>query len=126
MPTERYSATPILLNMPTNPSALVNAKSFLSDHPQLIDCPRCNVSDCKRTQTANANELQCHGETTLTYKIGLLSWITFFVLLVLGVLIIPLLFLWVPLVMDSFKDVIHRCPACNAAIGTYRRIGKSD
>ncbi|KFM80310.1 Lipopolysaccharide-induced tumor necrosis factor-alpha factor-like protein, partial [Stegodyphus mimosarum] len=29
---------------------------------------------------------------------------------------------WVPLVMDSCKDVHHTCPACGARLGTYKRL----
>lgn len=40
-------------------------------------------------------------------------------------LIICLLFFpcfWVPLCMDSCKDVHHRCPSCGAELGAFKRL----
>jgi hypothetical protein len=42
---ERSKSTPITLHRSASqtPVWLINHKKFLSDHPQLIDCPRCKV-----------------------------------------------------------------------------------
>ncbi|CAP27928.2 Protein CBR-NDX-8 [Caenorhabditis briggsae] len=91
------------------PSMLVNAKKYLSDRPQLLDCPRCKN----------------HGETELRFVNGFFTYLSFFVILIFGVTILPLFFLWVPFCVETFKDAEHYCPSCRAWIGTYRRLGKS-
>ncbi|EGT41272.1 hypothetical protein CAEBREN_02467 [Caenorhabditis brenneri] len=91
------------------PSMLVNAKKYLSDRPQLLDCPRCKN----------------HGETELRFVNGFFTYVSFFVLLIFGITILPLFFLWVPFCVETFKDAEHYCPSCRAWIGTYRRLGKS-
>uniref|UniRef100_A0A915DUK6 LITAF domain-containing protein n=1 Tax=Ditylenchus dipsaci TaxID=166011 RepID=A0A915DUK6_9BILA len=103
MPSERAAKSipiPIHRSASYSPSMMVNSKKYLSDRPQLLDCPRCKH----------------HGETELTYVAGLFTWVSFLVILIAGVFILPLFFLW---------DVEHRCENCRAWIGTYRRIGKS-
>ncbi|CEF68171.1 LPS-induced tumor necrosis factor alpha factor domain-containing protein [Strongyloides ratti] len=111
MTQERYTSVPVPIHRSAShtPSMLVNAKKYLSDRPQLLDCPRC----------------RCHGETELTFKIGLFTWVCFFIILIAGVLILPLFFVWVPFSIETFKDVEHHCASCKAYIGTYRRLGKS-
>ncbi|CAD5205533.1 unnamed protein product [Bursaphelenchus okinawaensis] len=106
-----YKSVPITIHRSQShtPSMIVNAKKLLSDHPQLIDCPRCKH----------------HGETVMVYKNGMMTWLTFVGICLASVLIIPLFFTWVPFVIDSFRDVEHHCPNCNAWVGTYRRIGRS-
>jgi hypothetical protein len=52
-----------------------------------------------------------------------MTWLSFFVILIAGVFVLPLFFLWVPFFVEAFKDVVHHCPNCKAWIGTYRRIG---
>ncbi|CAD5208009.1 unnamed protein product [Bursaphelenchus xylophilus] len=104
-----YKSVPITIHQSATPSMIVNAKKLLSDQPQLIDCPRCKN----------------HGDTVLVYKNGLCTWLTFIGILLASVLVIPLFFLWVPFVIDAFRDVEHHCSNCNAWVGTYRRIGRS-
>ncbi|GMR54375.1 hypothetical protein PENTCL1PPCAC_23553 [Pristionchus entomophagus] len=105
----RPKPMPVHRSASHTPSMMVNAKKYLSDHPQLLDCPRCRV----------------HGETEVRFRVGLASWLAFVVLLCLGIFIFPLFFVWVPFVVDTFKDAEHRCASCKGWIGTYRRIGKS-
>ncbi|KAI6178829.1 Lipopolysaccharide-induced tumor necrosis factor-alpha factor-like protein [Aphelenchoides besseyi] len=111
MPSERSKSVPIMIHRSSSytPSMIVNAKRYLSDHAQLIDCPRCKH----------------HGETEMRYVNGLMTWLSFFIILVLGIFIFPLFFLWVPFYVETFKDVVHHCSNCRAWIGTYRRLGKS-
>ncbi|VDD94060.1 unnamed protein product [Enterobius vermicularis] len=42
---ERSKSVPIPIHRSAShtPSMMVNAKKFLSDRPQLLDCPRCKV-----------------------------------------------------------------------------------
>lgn len=49
MPYERGKAVPIPIHRSAShtPSMLVNAKKYLSDRPQLLDCPRCKVRKFK-------------------------------------------------------------------------------
>ncbi|CAK5012871.1 unnamed protein product [Meloidogyne enterolobii] len=91
-----------------SPSLLVNANKLLSDRPQLIDCPRCKA----------------HGYTEIKFVAGLFSWVSFLIILIAGVFILPLFFLWVPFIIETFKDAEHRCPNCKSHIGTFRRMGK--
>ncbi|CAJ0578161.1 unnamed protein product, partial [Mesorhabditis spiculigera] len=91
------------------PSMLVNSKKYLSDRPQLLDCPRCRH----------------HGDTEVRFVVGFFTYVSFLVILICGVFVLPLFFVWVPFVLDAFKDVEHYCPSCKAWIGTYRRLGKS-
>ncbi|KAL3102155.1 hypothetical protein niasHS_003564 [Heterodera schachtii] len=104
------SSVPVPLHRSASysPSVLANANKFLSDRPQLIDCPRCKQ----------------HGFTELKHVIGLFTWVSFLVLLITGLFVLPLFFLWVPFFIDTFKDVEHRCPNCKTHIGTFRRLGK--
>ncbi|TKR92571.1 hypothetical protein L596_007199 [Steinernema carpocapsae] len=108
---EHSSAIPIPIHRSAShtPSMMVNAKKFLRDRPQTFDCPRCKH----------------HGETEVRFVSGFCSWIGFFVLLILGVFVFPLFFLWVPFCVSTFKDAEHRCENCRTFVGTYRRIGKS-
>ncbi|KAK0408349.1 hypothetical protein QR680_003900 [Steinernema hermaphroditum] len=100
---------PIHRSASHTPSMLVNAKKFLSDRPQLLDCPRCRQ----------------HCETEVRFVNGFFTWLSFFVLLIFGFTIFPLFFLWVPFCVGTFKDAEHRCSNCKTFVGTYRRIGKS-
>uniref|UniRef100_A0A914C9A0 LITAF domain-containing protein n=1 Tax=Acrobeloides nanus TaxID=290746 RepID=A0A914C9A0_9BILA len=111
MPYERGKAVPIPIHRSAShtPSMLVNAKKYLSDRPQLLDCPRCKT----------------HGETELKFVNGIFTWLSFLVILICGIFILPLFFLWVPFCVETFKDAEHHCSNCKAWIGTYRRLGKS-
>ncbi|KAK6105643.1 LITAF-like zinc ribbon domain family protein [Brugia pahangi] len=91
------------------PSMVVNIKKYLSDQPQLIDCPYCKI----------------HCVTEVKFIVGLFTWISFLIILIAGIFILPLFFLWVPFFADTFKDAYHYCPNCKAWIGTYRRLGRS-
>ncbi|KAI6182398.1 Lipopolysaccharide-induced tumor necrosis factor-alpha factor-like protein [Aphelenchoides bicaudatus] len=111
MTDQRSKSIPITIHRTASqtPVWLINHKKYLSDHPQLIDCPRCKH----------------HGETEVRYVNGLMTWVSFFVILICGVFIFPLFFLWVPFFVESFKDCVHYCPQCHSWIGTYKRIGRS-
>ncbi|CAI79282.1 LITAF domain-containing protein [Caenorhabditis elegans] len=109
MAPSRSHPIPIHRSASHTPSMLVNAKKYLSDRPQLLDCPRCKV----------------HGETELRFVNGFFTYVSFFIILIFGFAILPLFFLWVPFCVETFKDAEHYCPSCRAWIGTYRRLGKS-
>ncbi|KAE9547663.1 hypothetical protein FO519_009124 [Halicephalobus sp. NKZ332] len=100
---------PIHRSASHTPSMLVNAKKYLSDQPQLLDCPRCKN----------------HAETEIKFVNGFFTWLSFLVILMAGIFILPLFFVWVPFCVTTFKDAEHHCSNCGAWIGTYRRIGKS-
>lgn len=75
--------------------------------------------------TTYTNSLQAHCLTEIRFTIGLFAWVSFLVILISGVFIMPLFFLWVPFIVNTFKDAHHYCSNCKAWIGTYRRLGKS-
>uniref|UniRef100_A0AC35TMN2 LITAF domain-containing protein n=1 Tax=Rhabditophanes sp. KR3021 TaxID=114890 RepID=A0AC35TMN2_9BILA len=111
MAGEKYTSVPVPIHRSAShtPSMLVNAKKYLSDSPQILDCCRCHT----------------HGETEITFKLGLFTWLCFFVILIFSILILPIFVLWVPFCFDSFKDAEHHCASCKAFVGCYKRIGKS-
>ncbi|EFO27999.1 hypothetical protein LOAG_00475 [Loa loa] len=108
---EQSQQTPTTLHRSIShtPSMVVNIKEYLSDHSQFIDCPYCKV----------------HNTTEVKFTVGLFTWISFLIILMVGVFILPLFFLWVPFLVDTFKDAHHYCSNCKAWIGIYRRLGKS-
>ncbi|VDN06946.1 unnamed protein product [Thelazia callipaeda] len=112
MPIEKSRNAPITLHRSVShtPSMMVNIKEYLSDQPQFIDCPSCKI----------------HNVTEVKFVPGLFTWITFFIILIAGICILPLFFLWVPFLMDSFKDAHHYCSNCKVWIGNYRRLGKNE
>ncbi|KAI9339525.1 LPS-induced tumor necrosis factor alpha factor [Zopfochytrium polystomum] len=69
--------------------------------PVVCVCPHCG-------QTAQTNVVATSG--TATYlcacAICLCFWPCF----------------WIPFVVDGTKDVEHRCGACSAVVGTYKRL----
>ncbi|VDK65093.1 unnamed protein product [Onchocerca ochengi] len=111
MPLEKsqHTANTLHRSISQTPSMLVNIKEYLSDQSQFIDCPCCKV----------------HGITEVKFTIGFFTWISFLIILMAGIFILPLFFLWVPFFVDTFKDAHHYCSNCKVWIGTYRRLGRS-
>merc|ERR1711874_152051 len=60
----------------------------------------------------------CHANiTTSTHpETGLVAWISAGVLCAVGFWCC----FWIPLAMNSLKDVTHKCPSCNAVVGKHR------
>ena len=63
----------------------------------------------------------CHSTitTTTVYETGTLCWVICLIMLLFG--------LWlgcclIPFCVDGCKDVVHKCPNCNALIGRYKRL----
>ncbi|KJH52983.1 hypothetical protein DICVIV_00852 [Dictyocaulus viviparus] len=90
LPSSKSAPIPVHRSASHTPSMLVNAKKYLSDRPQLLDCPTCKN----------------HGETELHFVNGIFTYVAFFVILIAGIFILPLFFLW--LTVDRNNHVI-RC-----------------
>eukprot|EP00794_Sanderia_malayensis_P004849 gene4849-5484_t len=71
--------------------------------PVTVNCPSCRVDIA----------------TTVNTKIGLMVWLSS----AACCMVCPFTGLWFfPCCMDDFKDVVHRCPICNAIVGRYYRL----
>ncbi|CAO3662320.1 unnamed protein product [Umbelopsis ramanniana] len=55
--------------------------------------------------------------TRIRYRSGAGVWLFSFVLLVLTIV-----FFWIPFYVKYFKDVVHFCPSCGHKIGRFRKI----
>ncbi|KAL3448020.1 LITAF-like zinc ribbon domain-containing protein [Aspergillus insuetus] len=73
----------------------------LAESPAVVDCPFCR----QRTPTSTTYET---GTTTHTWALCLC------IFLCIG---------FIPYLMDSFKDVQHRCGNCGALLATWDRRG---
>ncbi|XP_061416892.1 lipopolysaccharide-induced tumor necrosis factor-alpha factor homolog [Lethenteron reissneri] len=89
------------------PNVTVVQQPLRTPDPVAVTCPSCQQPVVTKTST---------------YP-GLLAWLIVGGLFLAGlVLLIPLLFCFVPLCVPSCHDVRHRCPNCKANIYTYTRM----
>ena len=61
--------------------------------------------------------------TELVYESGTMVWIAVGIIFLLSLFfIIPLIFFWIPFLVDDFKDINHTCPNCCYIFGKYKRL----
>eukprot|EP00090_Calanus_glacialis_P024266 TRINITY_DN37690_c0_g1_i1.p1 TRINITY_DN37690_c0_g1~~TRINITY_DN37690_c0_g1_i1.p1 ORF type:complete len:131 (+),score=37.67 TRINITY_DN37690_c0_g1_i1:32-394(+) len=66
--------------------------------------------------TTVCRNCQANITTSTSSETGTIAWISAGVLCVIGFWCC----FWIPLTMDSLKDVTHKCPNCNAVVGKYK------
>ncbi|XP_073503858.1 lipopolysaccharide-induced tumor necrosis factor-alpha factor homolog [Phyllobates terribilis] len=91
---------PAVILAPT--TTMIMTTSF-ADTPASCTCPVCHQNVVTRIE----------------YNIGLLVWLVFGILCLLGCWLGCCL---IPFCMDSCKDVDHFCPNCNHHISKYKRL----
>ena len=91
-------------HQPYQPTQTVvfNNNITFGETPMQLRCPNC----------------QRDVITSVRYEMGLLTWISVGVLFLIG----GILCFWIPLLMDSLKDVVHVCPNCRYTCGVYKRM----
>ncbi|KAG8178669.1 hypothetical protein JTE90_025591 [Oedothorax gibbosus] len=93
---------PIESSYPTAPHCIVlTPPAMLSTGPMHVTC-----GNCRRTVL-----------TSVTKENGACAYVA-----TLFVCLICCPFFWLPLCMESCKDVHHSCPSCGARFGTYKKI----
>ncbi|XP_063331524.1 LITAF domain-containing protein-like [Pelmatolapia mariae] len=100
-PAYRYNAQQPQVVQPV--SQVVVMQSHLpKDVPGQMKCPHCQTEVVTKTE----------------YKIGILTWLIFGVLLLVGC--------WpcyvIPFFVKECKDVEHSCPTCNSVIHIHKRM----
>ena len=61
--------------------------------------------------------------TELVYESGTMVWIAVGIIFLLGLFVLfPLFLIWIPFLVDDFKDITHTCPNCCYVFGRYKRI----
>lgn len=95
-PQQHHMQTTII----TQPTTIAAVICF-GEVPVAMSCPFC----------------QAQITTGTTYENGDKVWLWMAIFCFLG----GLLCFWIPLVMDSLKDVHHHCPNCKRVVGTFRR-----
>merc|ERR1719315_417778 len=60
----------------------------------------------------------CHANitTSTSSETGVIAWVSAGVLCLIGCWCC----FWIPLGMNSLKDVLHKCPNCKAVVGRYK------
>ncbi|XP_066274704.1 LITAF domain-containing protein-like [Branchiostoma lanceolatum] len=96
--------TIVMTSTVQQPLIKINPASFPVE-PVQLQCPHCNATVRTETQMV----------------IGAVTWLVFFLLIVMLVGFLGLCF--VPFFVDSTKDVRHTCPNCKNHLGTYHRMG---
>lgn len=84
---------------PGYPATVVVAQPMFGELPVQTTCPNCH-----NTVT-----------TTTVKQNGTFAYVMAFV-----VCLFCCPCFWIPLVMDTCKDVYHSCPACNASLGVKK------
>merc|ERR1711970_1306141 len=98
-----YSAPPAPgqgYGAPMTTSVLYNSSSSFGKDPVTTVCKNCG---------ANIT-------TSTTTETGLVAWISAGVLCGVGLWCC----FWIPLTMNSLKDVTHKCPNCNVVVGKHK------
>lgn len=83
------------------PTTVINPPLMFGESPMQVTCGNCH-------QTV---------VTTTTAENGACAYIA---ALVVFILCCPCF--WIPLVIDTCKDVNHTCPACGAILGQYKKL----
>jgi len=59
-------------------------------------------------------------QTIVTQTIAQNGAAAYIAAIIILILFFP--FFWVPLCMDSCKDVYHKCPSCGAQLGVFKKL----
>ena len=100
-PLYQYQSCP-----PSTISPVVSNRQF-GQTPVPLHCPNC----------------QKDVVTELVYESGAMVWIAVGIIFLLGLFVLfPLFLIWIPFLVDDFKDITHTCPNCCYVFGRYKRI----
>ncbi|XP_057304043.1 calcium-binding protein P-like [Hydractinia symbiolongicarpus] len=94
-------------NMPQQNATIITGQPITAipvvfgDQPVAMTCPFC----------------QAQIATIITFKAGEKTWLWAALFCFLG----GLLCVWIPFVVDGFKDCRHSCPNCQRHVGTLKR-----